>query len=70
MPQPVEVEQSRRTLGRSEKPETLENQLQQGLEDSFPASDPPAVISTTIAGRTKPLVGTDEVLRQKKEGCD
>jgi hypothetical protein len=65
---PLEDVQSRRTPGRSEKPETLEDQLQQGLEDTFPASDPPSVVSTAIAGRTKPLVGTDEVLRQRKEG--
>jgi hypothetical protein len=65
---PLEDVQSRRTPGRSEKPETLEDQLQQGLEDTFPASDPPSVVSTAIAGRTKPLVGTDEVLRQGKEG--
>jgi len=66
MTQPLEDVQSRRTPGRSEKLETLEDQLQQGLEDSFPASDPPAVVSTAIAGRTKPLVGTDDVLRQRK----
>lgn len=66
MTHPVEDVQSRRTHGRSEKPETLEDQLQRGLEDSFPASDPPAVVSTAIAGGTKPLVGTDEVLRQRE----
>jgi hypothetical protein len=66
MTQPLEDVQSRRTQGRSEKAETLEGQLQQGLEDTFPASDPPAVVSTAIAGRTKPLVGTDEVLRKRK----
>lgn len=58
--------EARRTPGRSEKTETLEDQLQAGLEGSFPASDPPAVVSTTISGRTKKLVGTDEVLAQKK----
>ncbi len=41
---------ARRTRGRSEVPETLEEQLQSGLEDSFPASDPPAVVSSTISG--------------------
>ncbi len=66
MTHPLEDVQSRRTSGRSEKPETLEDQLQKGLEDSFPASDPPAVVSTAIPGRTKPLVGTDEVLKQRK----
>ncbi|MDX8442241.1 hypothetical protein [Mesorhizobium australafricanum] len=57
----------RRTEGRSENPDTLEEQLQSGLEDSFPASDPPAVVSTAITGGAKDIVGTDEVLRRKKE---
>lgn len=57
----------RRTSGRSERPETLEDQLQKGLEDTFPASDPPAVISTTISGRSKKLTGTDEILAQQKQ---
>ncbi|WP_217577551.1 hypothetical protein [Mesorhizobium sp. GbtcB19] len=56
----------RRTEGRSENPDTLEEQLQSGLEDSFPASDPPAVVSTAITGGAKDIVGTDEVLRRKK----
>lgn len=56
----------RRTEGRSEEPHTLEEQLQSGLEDSFPASDPPAVVSTSIPGVAKHLVGTDEVLRQQR----
>lgn len=56
---------ARRTQGRSELPETLEEQLQEGLEDSFPASDPPSVLSTTVAGGTK-LTGTDEILAQRK----
>jgi len=56
---------ARRTPGRSERRETLEDQLQEGLEDSFPASDPPAVVSTTISGRAKKLTGTDEVLAQQ-----
>ena len=56
---------ARRTQGRSELPETLEEQLQEGLEDSFPASDPPSVLSTTVAGGTK-LTGTDEVLAQRR----
>ncbi|MGX7877422.1 hypothetical protein ACVDG5_036665 [Mesorhizobium sp. ORM6] len=45
----------RRTQGRSENPDTLEEQLQSGLEDSFPASDPPAVVSTSISGVLKTL---------------
>lgn len=43
----------RRTSGRSEDAGTLEEQLQSGLEDSFPASDPPAVVSSTISGAKK-----------------
>lgn len=58
---------NRRTEGRSEQTETLEDQLQAGLEGSFPASDPPAVISTAISGGAKKLSGTDEVLRHRKE---
>ncbi|MBS3648510.1 hypothetical protein KEU06_07695 [Pseudaminobacter sp. 19-2017] len=50
---PVENISDRRTLGRSEVPATLEEQLQHGLEDSFPASDPPAVTTTTIPGKAK-----------------
>lgn len=45
---------ARRTQGRSERRETLEVQLQEGLEDSFPASDPPAVVSTVVSGARKP----------------
>src|SRR2546423_12031463 len=51
--QPLEEIETRRTPGRSEEPRTLEDQLQAGLEDSFPASDPPAVVSTTISGGAK-----------------
>jgi hypothetical protein len=43
----------RRTPGRSEDPVVLEEQLQEGLEDSFPASDPVSVISTLISGTGK-----------------
>ncbi|TIT72787.1 MAG: hypothetical protein E5W60_04070, partial [Mesorhizobium sp.] len=43
----------RRTQGRSENPDTLDEQLDAGLEDSFPASDPPAVVSTAISGGAK-----------------
>lgn len=56
----------RRTPGRSERPDVLEEQLQDGLENTFPASDPPAVVSTTISGRGKRLVGTDEVLAKMR----
>ena len=61
------AQRRRRTAGRSESPATLEEQLQAGLEDTFPASDPISVTSTLIAGRCKKLVGTDEVLRQQAE---
>ena len=43
----------RRTPGRSEDPAVLEEQLQEGLEDSFPASDPVSVVSTLISGTGK-----------------
>jgi hypothetical protein len=58
----------RRTPGRAEDRETLEEQLHEGLEDSFPASDPVSVVSTLIAGRTKKLVGTDEVIQAMRSG--
>ena len=35
--------------------DTLEEQLDEGLEDSFPASDPVSVTSTAISGGAKPL---------------
>jgi hypothetical protein len=57
----------RRTPGRAEDRETLEEQLLEGLEDSFPASDPVSVISTLITGRSKKLIGTDEVVRRMRE---
>jgi hypothetical protein len=58
----------RRTAGRAEDRPTLEEQLVQGLEDSFPASDPISVISTAIPGQPKKdLVGTDEILRRQRE---
>ena len=57
----------RRTPGRAEDRETLEEQLSEGLEDTFPASDPVSVVSTLIAGRSKALVGTDEIIRARRE---
>jgi hypothetical protein len=36
--------------GRKRGPDTLEEQLDEGLEDSFPASDPVSVTSTSISG--------------------
>ncbi|RUM98296.1 hypothetical protein EET67_09390 [Pseudaminobacter arsenicus] len=67
MTHPLEDIKTRRTQGRSEQTDTLEDQLQEGLEDSFPASDPPAVVSTAIPGGGKKLVGTDEVLRKLRK---
>lgn len=67
MKQELENVESRRTAGRSEEPQTLEDQLQAGLEDSFPASDPPAVVATTIPGGAKRLVGTDDALKKQRE---
>ncbi|MDH6231149.1 hypothetical protein M2281_001721 [Mesorhizobium soli] len=43
----------RRTEGRAEDRATLEEQLQEGLEDTFPGSDPVSVIVTAIPGRPK-----------------
>ncbi len=65
--QPLEDLAARRAKGRSEQPDTLDEQLQSGLEDTFPASDPPAVISTAIPGGAKQLTGVEEHLRQKRE---
>jgi hypothetical protein len=45
----------RRTEGRAEDRATLEEQLQEGLEDTFPGSDPVSVIVTAIPGRPKQL---------------
>lgn len=59
----------RRTPGRAEDRETLEEQLREGLEDTFPASDPVSVVSTLIAGRSKALVGTDETIRLIREAA-
>jgi hypothetical protein len=38
---------------RPDDPEKLREELDEGLEDSFPASDPPSVTSTAIPGRPK-----------------
>jgi hypothetical protein len=50
---PASSQKRRRCQGRSDDPRELEDQLQAGLEDSFPASDPPAVVSTAIPGGVK-----------------
>ncbi|PZO82361.1 MAG: hypothetical protein DI629_00150 [Mesorhizobium amorphae] len=57
----------RRTPGRSEDPITLDEQLEIGLEDTFPASDPISVLSTTIAGKEPRVKGTDEILAEKRQ---
>jgi hypothetical protein len=49
----------RRTPGRSEDPRVLEEQLQEGLEDSFPGSDPISVTTSLISGSPKPTGGKD-----------
>jgi len=36
---------------RPDDPEDLQEELDEGLENSFPASDPPSVTSTAIPGR-------------------
>ena len=45
--------QTRRTAGRSEDSKVLEEQLQEGLEGSFPGSDPVSVTSSLISGGPK-----------------
>ena len=63
----------RRTPGRAEDRATLEEQLIEGLEDTFPGSDPVSVVSTLIARHSKPPVGTDVVLARmagKRGGVD
>jgi hypothetical protein len=49
----------RRCQGRPDDPRELEEQLQEGLEETFPASDPPAVLSTVIPGGTKKPADVD-----------
>lgn len=61
------MKRRRRTEGRAEDRATLDEQLKEGLMDTFPASDPVSVVSTLIAGRSKKLVGTDEILRRNAE---
>lgn len=58
-------QRKRRTPGRAEDRQTLEEQLDEGLEGSFPGSDPVSVISTAISGCPK-LVGTDEILGRQR----
>lgn len=58
--------QPRRSARSKKVEEDLEEQLETGLEDSFPASDPVSATSSTVAGASKKLVGTDEVLRRQR----
>lgn len=67
--QPLENPAARRARGRSEDEATLEEQLQSGLEDTFPASDPPAVVSTAIPGGAKELTGVEEHLRRRRKAA-
>ena len=60
----------RRTPGRSEDPTVLEEQLQEGLEDSFPASDPVSVTSTLISGTGKPSRKEEPGTREKQSTHD
>lgn len=53
VPPPKPTARKRRTEGRTEDPDTLEEQLQEGLEDTFPGSDPVSVTITGIPGRPK-----------------
>jgi hypothetical protein len=52
-PQSLSGRQTRRTAGRSEDRKVLEEQLQEGLEGSFPGSDPVSVTSSLISGSPK-----------------
>ena len=44
----------RRTPDRPKSQQALNLELDRGLEDSFPASDPVSVVSTAIPGRPAP----------------
>ena len=54
------VAPARKTEGRATDRPTLEEQLDEGLEDSFPASDPVSVTHTAIPGRPKPKKGSGQ----------
>jgi hypothetical protein len=60
----------RRTPGRSEDPAVLEEQLQEGLEDSFPASDPVSVTSTLISGTGKHQQKEEQETQDKRTARD
>ncbi|MEP7453504.1 hypothetical protein [Phyllobacterium sp. SB3] len=48
------IESGRRAVGRAEDAETLNEQLDEGLEQSFPGSDPVWVTSTAIPDQPEP----------------
>ena len=62
------TDKNRAEKGRPDDNRELEDQLEEGLEDTFPASDPVSVTSTAIPGKAKPQKGTEDVLREKREG--
>jgi hypothetical protein len=55
VPEPTEDPKTseRRTAGRAEDFDTLDEQLDEGLEQSFPGSDPVSVTHTAIPGQPK-----------------
>lgn len=61
-----EMSRKRRTPGRSEDPSVLEEQLQEGLEDTFPASDPVSVTSTLISGTGNGTAGKEHDPKKEK----
>ncbi len=51
---PKRVRRARRSDDRPKDQQVLQEELDEGLEDSFPASDPVSVTSTTISGSPAP----------------
>jgi len=51
---PRRERRARRSDARPKDQDILQEELDEGLEDSFPASDPVSVTSTTISGAPKP----------------
>lgn len=51
---PRRERRARRSDARPNDQDILQEELDEGLEDSFPASDPVSVTSTTISGAPKP----------------
>lgn len=60
------MSRKRRTPGRSVDPSVLEEQLQEGLEDSFPASDPVSVTSSVISGAGRRSAGEEHGAQEMK----